>query len=230
MEILGFAAIAVLAWIIFLGINFTSFKSQLMNEFGRRGVPFETADEVFFRERVAINRYHQNGIPIDQIVDLYVVKDQPRGDTAASKKLSSNPDIERDQAEQEKSYAIVDLVSGTLIGQNILFSNRNGTLPARALDEWSLGYVAGTTDAFLQKNGFGLDRRGIFVMTLVFIEVFGKKKGPELFGYFMQLQKEKNQLVENGMMTGGRDVFDWMANKNELPLKWVSHVFYRDDE
>jgi len=52
MELLGIAAVAVLAYIIFIGVKFTTFKSKLMNEFGRRGVSFRNADDLFFASEV----------------------------------------------------------------------------------------------------------------------------------------------------------------------------------
>ncbi len=226
MELLGFAAIAILAYIIFLGAKFTNFKSKLMNEFGRRGVPFAIADNIFFRERSEINDLFHSGMPIDQIVDRYIAREHSNEApvTVVSANLTSKDEKPGKPSRQDKSKAIVKFVSNALGVQQALFLNEDGTLPPKAVDEWSIGYVAGTADAVLQKNGFEPDVEGMAVMTLIFMEVFGDRSGPELFGDFMRLQDQGNQIVEEGMMTGGRDVYAWMADTNRVPTGWMAYV------
>jgi len=82
----------------------------------------------------------------------------------------------------------------------------------------------------LQKNGFEPDLEGMAVMTLVFMEVFGDRAGPSLFGDFMRLQEQGNQIVQDGMMTGGRDIYGWMADNNKVPTGWASYVHSLNEE
>lgn len=226
MEIVAIIIVAVLAYVVFLGVKFTNFKSKLMNEFGRRGVPFEIADSIFFQHRDDINNLHHSGMPIDQIVDRYAISEPPTAELAAgASKITSLPEpwIE-DAAPKEKSSAIVEFVAGTLGIQQALFLNEDGTLPSKAVNNWSIGYVAGTTDAVLQKNGLEPDVEGMAIMALIFMEVFGDRNGPELFADFMRKQGQGNPDVQEGMMTGGRDMFTWMSDNDKVPTGWMAYL------
>ncbi|SPH18124.1 hypothetical protein DEA8626_01656 [Defluviimonas aquaemixtae] len=66
-------------------------------------------------------------------------------------------------------------------------------------------------------------------MTVFFMEVFGDRSGPELFGDYMRLQDQGNEIVQEGMMTGGRDVFAWMADSNKVPTGWMAYVYSLDE-
>tara|TARA_R110002096_G_scaffold107826_5_gene236088 strand:+ start:266 stop:700 length:435 start_codon:yes stop_codon:yes gene_type:complete len=128
----------------------------------------------------------------------------------------------------EKSQAIVEFVVNTLGVQQELFLNEDETLPTKAFDEWSIGYVAGATDAVFQKSGFEPNLQGMSTMTVVFIKVFGGGRGPELFGEFMRLQEQGNQAVQDGMITGGRDIAGWMADNNKVPTGWSAYIHSLD--
>jgi len=193
MDLFGIAIIAAVAYIIYLGINFTNFKSKLMNEFGRRGIPFEIADNLFTRERDGINSLHRSGMPVDQIVDRYLKQAKsmevsvPIADTDFDTQINSRRDYKR----ENKSNNIVEFVVKTLGVQQALFLNEDGTLPSRALDEWSIGYVAGAADAVLEKNDFDVDIEGMAIMACIFSEVFGKEIGPELFKDFYAVSERR---------------------------------------
>jgi len=220
MELVGFIVVAALGYIIFLGVKFSNFKSKLMNEFGRQGVPFEIADDIFFRERNEINNLHHSGMPMDQIVDRYLAREGAREASPRSvgTNLASGDEVQRNTMPNEKSSAIIEFVAQILGVQQMLFMNEEGTLPVNAYDNWSIGYVAGTADAVLQKNGFETDVKGMALMTLIFVEVFGERGGPEFFGKFLRLQEQKDQDVQDGMATGGTDVWRWMSDNNKVPM------------
>lgn len=230
MEIITLAVIAGVAYIIYLGSKFTNFKSKLMNEFGRHGIPFEVADALFTKERDDINSMYHSGMPVDQIVNRYLKRADsmhmsvPFADLSVKKQYYT----ERANENDNKTRKIVDFVSKSLSIQQALFINEDGNLPKSALDEWSIGYVAGTADAVLQMNEVATDIEGMSIMTYIFIEVFGEENGPQLFGEFMRLQKDRHQNVQKGMMKGGQDIMGWMKDTNQIPTSWMAYVHGHD--
>lgn len=133
------------------------------------------------------------------------------------------------QLEQERAQAVVSFVSQALGVQQALFLHDDGTMPAKAFDRWSIGYVAGSADAVLQKNGFQTDVEEIEIILNVFREVFGESRGPELFVDFMHLQDQGNHVVDAGMVAGGHDVYAWMANRDTVPTGWIAYMHSLDD-
>lgn len=230
MILVGLVVFAVLGYIMFTGIQFTIFKSKLMNEFGKRGVSFEKADDFFTENSKGINDLHHSGMPVDQIVARClddVNEIQAVSGTKSSgigKNAGSKGGLKQVQKVTPSNHALVEFIAGMLGLQAMLFANEDGTYPEGALDDWSIGYVAGASDAVLQKNGIGQDVNGFAVMTLIFVEVFGLERGPDFFGKFMRLQQQRNQAVHDGMETGGRDVFGWMDNSIQVPTGWTAHV------
>lgn len=124
----------------------------------------------------------------------------------------------------DKAKAIAEFVSTAVGIQQVMIADEGGELPAKAVDEWSIGYVAGASDAVLQRNGFEPDADGMVVMTLVFIQVFGAARGVEFFARFMRLQQGGNAAVQLGMTTGGKEMFAWMADSSKPPFGWVDYV------
>lgn len=238
MEVLALSLLAVVIYFLFLGVKFTSFKSKLMNEFGRRGVRFDEADTIFAEASEDISKLHHAGMPIEQIVDRYMPNETHKGETQHEQSglTLTNDDHELSRVrgrkensedighEDDKSSTIIKIVSRLLHAQQSLFLSASGEFPNEALDAWSLGYVAGVTDAVLQENGYEADAKGFAVMTMVFMEVFGDDHGPSLFGDFIRLQDEGNRDVEEGMQAGGSEMCEWMSNSISAPRGWVAHV------
>ncbi len=226
MEFIVLAIVLVACYVVYTGFKFANFKSQLMNEFGRRGVKFHEADAIFTSERDDINNLHHAGMPIDQIVDRYAVK-QPFDEgqqtrSSAGKKLVEKPT--EDELLDAKAESVVDFAIKILSLQTALFLNEDGGMPARALDEWSLGYVAGVGDVMLQANGFEADVTGMTIMNRIFIAAFGLQSGAVLFGEFMRLQSQENEALAKGMKSGGQDIVEWMSNSEKRPFGWMRHV------
>lgn len=235
LEIFVLAAIAVFAYVIFLGFKFSNFRSKLMNEFGRRGVDYHVADKIYFLMRDDINRWHNDGVPDPQIVErcLQIIDPQKEANSAVlGAQLSSYDDGYRPNLDAkleapskvDNTDALVEFVSGVLSIQQFMIRGGDDMLPEKAFDDWSLGYVAGAADAVLQKNGYEPDAKGMALMTSIFVEVFGKEAGPSLFGKFMELQEQGEPEVEKGMLLGGREIFKWMADSSKTPKGWASHV------
>ena len=131
--------------------------------------------------------------------------------------------------EDSRNTEIIEFVTSSLILQTTLMHNEKDELGPRAKDQWSWGYVAGFTDATLQKNGVGIDENGIAIMTVVFGFIFGSKDGPRFFGDFMRLQGA-DQHIDQGMRAGGRDLFNWLNDEkgNPAPSSWIGHYHEAD--
>lgn len=69
VEVFAIIGGVVLLYLAYLFVKFSNFRSRLMNEFGRRGVPFQVADEVYAKAGDFINSMHANGESVDTIVD-----------------------------------------------------------------------------------------------------------------------------------------------------------------
>lgn len=226
MDLLGLVIIAVLAYIAFTGLQFVNFKSKLMNEFGRRGVPFAIADGIFTRSRDQINSLHHSGMPINQIVDRHLPQNsRNQGLSEASASTSNFYDFpDADDQKNEKVHDIVKFVSTVLRMQVAFILNDRASLPLKSSDDWSIGYVAGAADAALYKNGFGPNAEGIAIMMLIFTETFGEERGAELCSKFMHLQSEGNKDVQDGMLVGGQDMLDWLSNHSKITTGWMNYV------
>lgn len=119
---------------------------------------------------------------------------------------------------------LANLLVGILSIQITMMSD-SGSLPSKAKDNWSIGYIAGVADAFLQiKNISNHSKSGHKLMTMIFIEIFGDSDGPDFFQKFMKLQTEGDSDIFDGMMIGGKEIFEWSKDKEKVPLGLSSHV------
>jgi hypothetical protein len=97
-------------------------------------------------------------------------------------------------------------------------------LPAPAKDPFSLGYVAGFTEAVAAMRNIDSDAHQFVVHQAVFTDVFGEQEGPLLFATFMKLQGEGNEEIMMGMTIGGEDMFGWLNGERDAPVKWAEYV------
>jgi len=133
------------------------------------------------------------------------------------------------RTEDGRNSEIIEFVTDSLILQTTLMRDQKNELGPRARDQWSWGYVAGFTDATLQKNGVGIDENGMAIMTVVFGVIFGLEDGTRFFGDFMRLQGA-DQHLDQGMLAGGRDLFNWLNDEkgNPAPSSWLDHYHNPD--
>lgn len=126
--------------------------------------------------------------------------------------------------EDDEVDRMVKIIAGSLFIQKAIMTSDCEILPVKAKDKWSLGYVGGYTDALLQRNGIGVDATGFAIMTIVFIMMFGEEQGPVYFRKFMDLQREEDLALFDGMKKGGEEVFTWLSDKEKLPMGWSRYV------
>jgi hypothetical protein len=102
----------------------------------------------------------------------------------------------------------------------------------RAADDWSIGYVWGFNAAFVEWTGGGPDMAGFANMAMLFITLYGEKKGAELCGRALRLQERYHptrtkvtQAFPHGVMAGWREARDWLTSRGEkVPLRWFERL------
>ena len=85
-------------------------------------------------------------------------------------------------------------------------------------NDFALGYILGYVDGFLQRKKLFEDDEieRIAVCTFVFIDLFGNKDGPSIFGNAADKQLD-NKEIHLGMRIGGEEGFNHIAsNKSSL--------------
>lgn len=223
LEIVIVVGLIALAYFIFIAAKFVNFKSKLMNEFGRHGVSFELADRIYYQYREEIHDLHNQGISLNQIVEE-LAKRGSAGLGREHDEVSELPLKTAAAGREEKLQSIVLFVVGTLSVQKTLISNEDGSLPQRATDAWSIGYVSGTADAVLQLGDFKPDAECEAVIGVVFLHVFGEPDGREFIRKFNEYQSLGDKVFMEGMKAGGQDVYDFLKDSNRSPIAWSNHV------
>jgi hypothetical protein len=97
-------------------------------------------------------------------------------------------------------------------------------LPAPAKDGFSLGYIAGFTEAVAAMRGIDSDASGFVVHQAIFTDLYGPQEGPLLFAAFMKRQAAGDEEIMMGMTIGGEDMFAWLNGEVEAPIKWAQYV------
>ena len=131
-----------------------------------------------------------------------------------------------ESAPRSSSGDIITQAAQFLVGalrEQMMEMDQQG-LPAPAKDPYSLGYVAGFTEAVAAMRSIDSDANGFVVHQAVFTDLFGPQEGPLLFALFMKLQGEANEEVLMGMTVGGEDMFGWLNGDREAPVKWTEYV------
>lgn len=72
MEYLVVVAIIIVGAILYMGGRFANFKSRLMNELGKRGMDYESADALYTVMANDINKLHHDGVSVSAIADIIV--------------------------------------------------------------------------------------------------------------------------------------------------------------
>lgn len=84
MEYLILFAVIVIGAILYLGGRFTNFKSQLMNELGRRGMDYQSANSLYTVMANDINKLHHEGVSVGVIADI-ITQINSAGSTGVTK-------------------------------------------------------------------------------------------------------------------------------------------------
>jgi hypothetical protein len=142
--------------------------------------------------------------------------DQPRGSSQAPQIAGkgNNP-------ETAENHKLIDWLLSSLSMQKAFIEGSRGFLPEKARDAFSKGYIFGYCDAFLQFKGLMDQQRGLAIIAIVLMELFGNEEGSAAAGYVLRNQDDPE--VMRGMSTGGNELMAWLSKKNEGPLGWAGH-------
>jgi hypothetical protein len=115
-------------------------------------------------------------------------------------------------------------VSGVIIGflrlQLMILDSKN--LPDKARDNWSIGYVAGVTDALLYSKDIDNNSAvGFAVLSLVFTDIFNDTDGT-MFASLMSLMSDNE--IKDSMKIGGDEAMEFLKSNSNVPHKWMLHI------
>lgn len=104
-----------------------------------------------------------------------------------------------------------------------------GEFPPIALDEWSIGYVAGYADAYLNRINPSAGKEQLQKITLLACSAaFGDEIGPSKFTSISSFVDRNDEAFFQGMHQGSEDLFasqfaDETNRQFKLALGWVTH-------
>jgi hypothetical protein len=165
------------------------------------------------------------------------------GDEDPKRDVEKNPDPAPDPSHHDNSDGednsthherIEDIALGLLAFQLGLAGVEREAISSlsKGVDDWSIAYVWGFEDAFLQWGGRGPDVDGFARMAMIFIKLYGHVEGPKLCGRALRLQEKHHPYgaggapaFTDGLMTGGQDAMDWLTSQGKkAPLGWFEHL------
>lgn len=125
-------------------------------------------------------------------------------------------------------------ISTALAVQTVLFGGAENSLPDKASDDWSVGYLLGFTDTMLNQNSRIEKDDWPTIELAVFNQLFGKANGNRCFNRACDLIKAKNEEAISGFDTGLCDITFW-NNKKDVskycsPGSWSDYVLGTLDE
>lgn len=219
MELIIAVAVLVVIFLVIQGGKFTNFKSSLMNEFGRNGIPFKEADRLYTQYRNTIHALHNAGMSVPEIVNT--VRNEINTSPSNTKLV---PNITESKQQSKSMNVDVIMTINETIAMQLLLSPKK---EIDSDDEFAVGYLIGYTDAVMQKlNIDNNSPEGFGTLTAVIINFFGEDVGAKLVRDFLNNQINLSSQFKSGMMAGGRDVFAWLgAEKKVTPSGLSRHNF-----
>lgn len=183
----------------------------------------EMAHTVYFFAQI-LDRMRQKNGNIVQQTRLTSTSSENNLSTSAKEKTSG--DLATDT---------VTMIVGELNLQKDLMYQTKKTYHTRLTDEYSVGYVGGFADYFLQhftREGSLLSEdKELSVMMLVFVKVFEEYDGGKYFKNFLDLQDKNSECFFKGQADGFRDCKQWLVIKKGGTIEmwktlgvWHKHV------
>ena len=107
------------------------------------------------------------------------------------------------------------------IGQDLITTQLTMAMemPSQALESgWVLGYCVGVFDALAQEAALGDDGDIFSLISLGILGLFADPADPEAAMFVRRsLDYQDNPRFQEGAAAGGRDVFDWIADRAKAP-------------
>ena len=126
--------------------------------------------------------------------------------------------------EDDDVGAVSTIIVATLQAQKSYVAPPDGACPAKARDNFSIGYVGGYVDAILRRKRVATMRTGYTIGELVFVQLFGRKDGFLLYEKYLSLQHDSDTDFFAGMAAGETDIEEWFKKKISAPFGWSRHV------
>lgn len=161
-------------------------------------------------------------IIIGVIILYFVFKNINKGSSHKSNQTRNNAGLTDYDKPPTIDHQAADPVI-SLIGQYILMSGGLDSLPQKAKDEYSLGYIAGMLDASL--TGLGVDSFDTSMATLSFTlqKLFGEE-GKELFMKSFNLLENDNAIYKKALSDGGTEFMRFMGKQINAPMGWYKYI------
>jgi hypothetical protein len=154
---------------------------------------------------------------------------------AANRSQEGNKVVNQESNEQQatidfkhsdKEKDLIEILVSTLSVQQSLFCDQAGRISQRVKDNWSMGYVYGYSDAFLQHNGYTgtnaeLERLRLLITTLN--SIFDGQ-GKEHLQRIARLQKINDIQYTEGLSKGSTEMINWLQDDKNIPLGWAIYV------
>jgi len=123
---------------------------------------------------------------------------------------------------KDKSLAITKLINNSLDVQLSLSGHEPGRLPD---DDFVIGYLVGYADAITQANDIDNNSaEGFAIATIPFLHQFGKDRGAEIFGRFLDQQSNLPSKMKDGLMAGGQDMMDYLkSGGDKAPMRLTGY-------
>ena len=118
----------------------------------------------------------------------------------------------------DHDFQIVELAARLLSAQQAFMSNPSDR---SASDDFSLGYVAGLLDFFMQRAKIEGHSESFALVTILMIILFGEENGPLLAGRFLDSQQRPE--TQRGLMAGCTDAQTWAGDPKRTPSAWYLH-------
>ncbi|ASJ37526.1 hypothetical protein TI24_07855 [Vibrio vulnificus] len=157
-----------------------------------------------------------------------VIKLAARGVKTAYDVVNEKTPSPQNNAIDEIVSTSINALSSLLQMQQMLMTSENGSLPSKSKDEWSIGYIAGYVDAYLQLKGISFNstpKIAMYIMASVFISLYGEMEGHNLFNRFLDLQDDRDLTNLQGQKIGGEEMMDFICSDGKkTTLQWTSYV------
>ena len=103
-----------------------------------------------------------------------------------------------------------------LLQSQITFSGdkTNAEYNHRLTDLYSRGYIFGICDSLLQSTGMNDDAKGMSLLTIIYIKLFGKENGTSIFRQSLDDQEEPR--FAKGLMLGGQEARMFIRSKKPI--------------
>lgn len=118
-----------------------------------------------------------------------------------------------------------------LDAQLFLYGKDIKNLPLKALDEYSLGYIAGVIDAYFENISKGSDSKlKLETLLITFVALFGKNKALEAIYKIETCANNDSKKYYEAMGDGGTEFNHFIIRKVPIPSIWATYIYDIDTD